>query len=78
MDPPVPFLLKKLILKTYVTNDTMLTQNSSDDIKKMFSRTQNSAWIIRKNLILGRLNINSLRSKFETMNNIVEVTFGVF
>ena len=44
MDSPVHLLLKKLILKTYLTeypNDTILTQNSSDDINICFTELEN-------------------------------------
>ena len=80
MDPPVPLLLKKIDFEDIcnrISNDTILTENSLDDINNCFTELKHFCLNNLKNSILGCLNINSLRNKFETMKNIIENPFDI-
>ena len=61
-----------------ISYDTILTQKSSGDINNCFTELKSFRLDNPKNLILGHLNINSLRKKFEIMKNIIEDTFDTF
>ena len=65
-------------IRNRISSDTNLTQNSSDDISNCFTELKHFRLNNSKNLILGHLNINSLRNKFETVKNIIEDTFDIF
>ena len=65
-------------IRNRISNDTILTQNSSDDINNCFTELQHFRMTNPKNLILVHLNINSLRKKIETMKIIIEDTFDIF
>ena len=61
-----------------IPSDTILTQNSSDEISSCFTELKQFRLNNPKNLILTHLNINSLRNKFETIKIIIEDSFDIF